>query len=132
MSRKVDIEFGPTEMLYRAIKPEALDARGKLKAQKLKLQISVARAKYGPPEACLNRNDPKANGVMEVDASDADNLQEGPARTVVVDEPLPNHEAHALIAIVAAPGSAPTDENLVHLRAVLAGRMRVCVPPTKI
>lgn len=135
MTRKVDVNFATNERLFRSVAKDAMDAGGKVKAQKLRLQISVAREKYGPAQRCVNPSYPHINGIVSIEAGQAHGLMAKDITTAsatVVDEPLPDQDEHALISLVAVPGTIASDEETDKVRAAVAAKMIVHTAPTKV
>lgn len=63
--RQVDIRFDAGESLFRAVAKKDIDSGKKVKAQKLRLQISVVRQRFDETGAtCLVPTRPKENGII--------------------------------------------------------------------
>ncbi|MCL2825472.1 MAG: hypothetical protein FWD57_15885 [Polyangiaceae bacterium] len=129
-NRQPDIEFGADELLWRRIEAKDLDCDGVVKANSLRLQVSVVRQKYGDIQ---NVPHLKWNGVAVIAAQTACNTETtGHVRVVCVDDPNTDEPGHALIAFVAGPGSAVSEAEVTKTRAALAELMRIAVPPQRV
>lgn len=106
MTRPMDLEFGPGERLWRRVEVGHVRA-GTVKANALRLQISVVREKYGCLESVPQG---KWNGVAETTAGTAFAVSNQPVYVVCVDDPTPAEQGHALVAMVVAPGQPVTQE----------------------
>ncbi|MCL2825531.1 MAG: hypothetical protein FWD57_16180 [Polyangiaceae bacterium] len=128
--RQPDIGFGADELLWRRIEAKDLDCDGVVKANSLRLQISVVREKYGDIQ---NVTHLKWNGVAEIEAQAACNTETaGQVRVVCVDDPNKDEPGHALIAFVAVPGVAVSEAEVNKTRGALAELMRIKVPPQRV
>ena len=131
MTRVVDIRFDPDERLSRTISADMLFADGTLKPQKLRLQVSVMRSSKGT-ENDAPKIDARFNGVVEITVADARDVQTGLVRAVCVDEPLPENDAHALLALITdVPIGVDLKTEIDKARALMAERMTVVQRPYK-
>ena len=127
MTRRIDVRFRSDERLWRRFDVRGLTREEKLDDASLRLQISVFR------EAFARRDDVpqgKWNGIAETTAGEAASLSHGAVSIVCVDDPHPGSDGHALLAIVAKPGSIVSRDDVEKLRRKLATSMRVVVLPT--
>lgn len=127
MTRAVDPTFDCTEKVWRRIEKRAVGKDRRLKPSAFRLQVSVARERYGTIGEVTQG---KWNGVAEATASALVALAFGDLRVACVDEPLKTDDAHALVAAVLDPGKpAPADvKNAV--RQAFANTFHVVTDPT--
>lgn len=124
--RLVDLVFGEDEKLWRRIERKQVTRDKRVKASALRLQISVVREKYG---AQATVTEGKFNGIAEITASRAAQVVNGAVRAVCVDEPHDTNPGNALIAFVATPGEAVSEDLVNATRALLAERFTIVVDP---
>lgn len=128
MSRPIDLSFGVGERLWRRIETGHVSDTS-VKPNAIRLQVSVTREKYGTRELVCQG---KFNGIAETTAGDVAGLSQGQLQIVCVDEPVMDNEAHALIAMVLAPG-IPEELGAVNiLRALVARKFQIVLKPTKV
>ena len=127
MARCVDVNFDSDELLWRRFEVRALTSNGVLRASSLRLQISVIRGAYARRDDVPHG---KWNGIAETTAGEASSLSHGALEIVCVDDPHQDNEGHALLAIVAKPGSHISGDDVDHLRRKLALSMRVVALPS--
>ena len=129
MTRKIDIEFGAEERLWRRIAYDGVK-RGRVLPNSLRFQISVVRERYGQKDNVVTG---KWNGIAEINAQTAcDAGAVGNVRAVCVDDPNDIEPGHALIALIAAPGLAVTEDDVRKARNELAKQMTIIVLPERI
>ena len=124
--RDVQICFAPDERLMRSISKNMLRADGTLKPQKLRLQISVHRSSHLASAPAPN---PKFDGIVEIEVTKVREARTERVAAICVDEPLPENEAHTLIAFVTDHHDG-VEDDIVKVRDILAARMVVAQRPT--
>ncbi len=127
--RPIDLEFAVDERLWRRIEVNHIDKQSRVKANALRLQVSVVRDRYGTLERVPSG---KFNGVAETTAGAVSSVTEGQVRVVCIDEPTDIEPGHALIAFVVAPGEQAPAEVVNATRMRLASGMRVVRAPSRV
>ncbi len=127
MRRRVDPSFGTAEELWRRIETDDVGKTdGTLKPQRLRLQVSTVRQRYGEVGHVTHG---KWNGIATTTAGSVACLNADALGVVCVDEPTDEEPGHALIALVAAPGNDVAQESINALRAKVAKTFSVTQDP---
>ena len=128
MARPHDVSFGNQERLWRRVKKSDLRAKPpQIRGTSLRLQISVVRERHGNRDTVATGD---RNGVAEAFAGEVAAVCEGAVRVACVDDPDDADPGHSLIALVATPGDAVSEESINAARAQIALAMTVVVSPT--
>jgi hypothetical protein len=126
--RNSDLAFGVAEALWRRVELKDIDGTGAVKPNKLRLQISVVRERYGERDHATWE---KWNGVAEASAGVVAAVVQENIKVACVDEPDEMNPGHALIAMIVQPGDPAPEEMVNAARVILASKMKVVVAPTK-
>jgi hypothetical protein len=121
--REHDLTFDTTEKLWRRIGKK--DIGGAVKGNKLRLQISVVRERYGKIESVPQGD---RTGVAEAQASDMAVICKDAIKVVCVDDPN-DEPGHALVALVVNPGDATSQDCINATRGMIAAKLSIVVPP---
>jgi hypothetical protein len=125
--RDHNICFAIGERLWRRL--EARDVKDcKVRPNRLRLQLSVSRSQYTTLDTVPHQ---KWNGVAEAKADAVAQIQAGSAKVACVDDPCDENIAHALIAMVADPGSIVTAADISGARQAIANAMVIVREPTQ-
>lgn len=127
--RTIDVEFSTEEKLWRRIEVGHVGKDGMLKANAMRLQVSIVREKHGTIDQVTSG---KFNGVATTTAGQAVRQTEAALTAVCIDDPLEEQEGHALIAVALVPGIETTPEQINALRLKLAMTFEVTKMPTKL
>lgn len=127
LTRKVDICFQPDERLSRRLAADQVFADGRVRPQALRLQISVDRSSKPASPAPAP---PKFNGLAEITVAMTRQACTPLVRTVCVDDPQNDNDAHALIAVI-TDHAGGVDEDVLVVRAKIANSMTIITPPRK-
>jgi hypothetical protein len=125
MARQPDIAFSVEEKLWRQIGPDGIDRTGKVRPNALRVQISVTRERHGQ---ALPGPSPYT-GIAEIIVGQAVAVTHNAARVVCVDLPTNGNSGHTTLAIVATPGVIATWDDVLGVRAKLAGLMTIVRQP---